>query len=632
MERRLAAILAADVAAYSRLMGEDEAGTMTRLEGLKAEILVPLIAQHHGRVVKLMGDGFLVEFASVVDALTCALAWQEAVEARADQGPQDRALRFRIGVNLGDVMVKDDDLYGDGVNVAARLEGMAEPGAVLVSRTVFNHAKGKVAAAFEDLGERELKNITEPVQVYRVSTASEVAKAPALARTTSRSRLPHIAAAAVLFVVAAGGALWLTTPWAPREEPAAVADMAFPLPDKPSVAVLPFANLSDDASQDYFADGITEDLTTHLSRYRELFVIARNSSFVYKGKPVDVKQVGRELGVAFVVEGSIRREGDNLRINAQLIDARTGDHVWAEQFDRELTDVFAVQKEITRAIAGRLAPEVLKVQARDAGEKPTEDWHSWDLYLQAMAAEATYTPENMREALRLAEKAIEQDPRFAAPYVVIARAKGVQYFFGWSDDRERTLDEAIESAKSAIRLDEDDAKAYAALGYIYRFNRDETESIANLERAVALNANDANIRLQFAHVLDWFRQQERALPQILEAIRLSPRDPRLQMMFFYKAHILFHLHDYERSLEAAKDMSSALTSDIWRAFYHKIRAANLAQLGRAEEARAEIDKALAVKPDLSIKTIGRMFNIANNHPDNRKFWLESLRKAGMPEE
>ncbi len=309
MERRLAAILAADVVGYSRLMGQDEEGTLARLEGLKAEILDPLIAQHRGRVVKLMGDGFLVEFASVVDALICALDWQDAVEVRASQVPEDRALRFRIGVNLGDVMVKGDDIYGDGVNVAARLEGMAEPGSVLVSRTVFTHAKGKVPATFEDLGEQELKNIAEPVQVFRVSKGSEDMEIPAVAKVTSRlRRLPVIAATVVLLIVAAGVALW-QRPWEPREEPASLEAMAFPLPDKPSIAVLPFTNLSDDPSQDYFADGMTEDLITDLSKISGLFVIARNSSFSYKGQQVRVRQVAEELGVRYVLEGSVRRAG-----------------------------------------------------------------------------------------------------------------------------------------------------------------------------------------------------------------------------------------------------------------------------------------------------------------------------------
>ncbi len=300
MERRLAAILAADVVGYSRLMGDDEAGTLARLEGLKAEILDPLIAQHHGRVVKLMGDGFLVEFASVVDALTCALVWQDAVESRSEQVSTDRALRFRIGVNLGDVIVKANDLYGEGVNVAARLEELAEPGSVLVSQTVFDHANGKVAAAFDDLGAKAMKNIAEPVRVFRASMTADVTKTISTARRPSKRRQMAIVLVASLLVVAVGTTLWLK-PWAPREEPASVEAMAFPLPDKPSIAVLPFTNMSGDSDQEYFADGMTEDLITDLSKISGLFVIARNSSFSYRGQQVKVRQVAEELGVRYVL-------------------------------------------------------------------------------------------------------------------------------------------------------------------------------------------------------------------------------------------------------------------------------------------------------------------------------------------
>jgi class 3 adenylate cyclase/TolB-like protein len=324
MERRLAAILTADVVGYSRLMGEDEAGTVARLEGLTAEILGPLIEQHSGRIVKLMGDGFLVEFGSVVDSLECAVSWQKAVEARAEQTSEDRAIRFRIGVNIGDVIVKGDDVYGDGVNVAARLEGLAQPGEVLVSRTVADHVKGKIGSGFEDLGERELKNISEPVQVYRVVAQTGAPTTTTAARKkTGLPKVPLIAAGLAVLILAAGAVLWLK-PWAPRIEAASVERMALPLPDKPSVAVLPFDNMSGDAEQDYFSDGMTEDLITDLSKNPELFVIARNSSFAYKGQKVKVHQVAEELGVRYVLEGSVRRAGDQVRINAQLIDATTG--------------------------------------------------------------------------------------------------------------------------------------------------------------------------------------------------------------------------------------------------------------------------------------------------------------------
>ena len=326
MERRLAAILAADVVGYSRLMGEDEAGTLTRLEGLEAELLRPLIAEYGGRVFKHMGDGYLVEFASVVDAVACALSWQEAVEARAAQVAQKRALRFRIGVNLGDVIVKGSDVHGEGVNIAARLEGLAEPGTVYVSRTAVDHAGGRVAAEFHDLGEQRLKNIAAPVQVFRASNSDLMVPAPnrqSVAKSEP-GRWLKVTIAGAVFLILGAGAFYAFKPEEQREEAASVEAMAFPLPDKPSIAVLPFHNISDDKSQVYFADGMTEDLITDLSKISGLFVIARNSSFSYKGQQVKVRQVAEELGVRYVLEGSVRRVGDAVRINAKLIDATHG--------------------------------------------------------------------------------------------------------------------------------------------------------------------------------------------------------------------------------------------------------------------------------------------------------------------
>ena len=336
-----------------------------------------------------------------------------------------------------------------------------------------------------------------------------------------------------------------------------------PLPDKPSIAVLKFDNRSNDPDQDYFVDGLVEDLITNLSLNRELFVISPNSTFVYVDRSVDTIQIGRELGVAYIVRGSVRRAENRVRVSAELVDARTGSTIWSERFDRELTDIFVLQDEISRTIAGRLAPEVIKARVDEIRDAPTESLDAWDLYLQSKAAQAGVTSARQAEAIRLADLAIQRDPDFAAPYALIARAKGVQYFFQWIDYPERTLTEAIESARTAIRLDGNDPAAFGALGYVYRLTGDETRAIGNLERARQLNPNDANIRLELGHTLDWFRQQDRALPEILEAIRLSPRDPRLEMMYFYKAHILFHLRDYEASLGAAREMGGALTNDTW---------------------------------------------------------------------
>ena len=527
MERRLAAIFSADVVGYSRLMGADEAGTLARMQGLKAEILDPLIAQHHGRVVKLMGDGFLIEFASVVDALTCALAWQQAVEARADQVSQDRALRFRIGVNLGDVMVEADDIYGDGVNVAARLEGIAQPGTVLVSRTVFNHTNGKVAAAFEDLGEQALKNIAEPVRVFRVSMASEVAKTPTPATDKSRSRrLSVIAAALALLVVAVGAALWLR-PWAPREELASVAAMAFPLPDKPSIAVLPFNNMSGDQSQEYFTDGMTEDLITDLSKISGLFVIARNSSFSYKGQQVKVRQVAEELGVRYVLEGSVRRAGNEVRINTQLIDATTGAHVWAERYDGSLADVFALQDKVTREIVGALAVMLTdKEEARQA-QHDTDDLEAYDAFLQGWSRYKLGTPSDLARAIPYFDEAIRLDPNYAQVHAALAAVYWDAFENDWAFDLDmpsfRAESRANEHLEEALKAPTPlahalQARMFAALGF-------PGEAVVEAEKAVALDENDATALAGLANALVLAERPEEGMEFIRKAMRLDPHHP-----------------------------------------------------------------------------------------------------------
>jgi len=371
VQRRLAAILAADVVGYSRLMGEDEAGTLAQLKAHRKELLEPKITEHGGHIVKLMGDGVLVEFPSVVEAVQCAVEVQNGMAVRNASVPDDRRITFRIGVNLGDVIVEGDDIYGDGVNVAARLEGLAEPGGICVSRTVFNHVTKKVDLGFEDLGEQEVKNIPEPLRVYRVELAQ-----------TEAPRLGSVAAA----------------------------EQTLTLPDKPSIAVLPFDNMSGDPEQEYFADGMAEDIITALSRMPWFFVIARNSSFTYKGHAVDVKQVAHELGVQYVLEGSVRKGGSRIRITAQLIDAMTGKHVWAERYDREIVDIFAVQDEVTEAIVGAVAPEFLSVEAKRAQRKDPGLLDAWECVVRGRALVWRMGHEEVAEARKLFERAIQLAP------------------------------------------------------------------------------------------------------------------------------------------------------------------------------------------------------------------------------
>jgi len=626
---KLAVILHADIVGSTSLVHEDEQLAHQRIQDTFRRF-GDTISKHSGQVRELRGDALLAEFERASDAVTAALAFQaDQVHYNAQFNDRLRPVA-RVGIAMGEVVVADKTITGAGVVLAQRLEQLSEPGGVVVQGAAYETIPGRFPFEFVNLGEHQAKGFNEPVRVFSANLkAGTELPAPEPATQITRNALIIFVSLAVVFATIAF--LWVK-PWEVREGSTSLEQIVSPIGNKPSVAVLAFDNLSGDPEQEYFSDGLTQDLITKLSLNRELFVIARNSTFVYKGKAIDVKRIGRELSVAFVVEGSVRREKNRVRINAQLIDAQSGNHVWAEQFDREFNDVFAIQDEIARSIAGRLAPEIAKAGVEQSRQKPTEDLDAWDLYLQSSAALAGFNRESLDQAIRLAETAINRDSKFAAPHIVIARSKGWQYFFRWTDNPEMTLVEAIESARTAINLDSNDASGYAALGYLHRFSRNETVAVANLQKAVELNPNDASIRLEYAHMLDWFRLQERALPQILEAIKLSPRDPRLQMMFFFKAHILFHLGKFEASLDASGEMSSSLTSKPWEINYHLVRAANLAELGRKSEAASEISEAIKLNPKLSLAFIKNLFGIANNHPDNRKAWLEGLRKAGMPEE
>jgi adenylate cyclase len=595
MERRLAAILAADVVGYSRLMGRDEAGTLSSFEGLKAEILDPLIAQHRGRVVKLMGDGFLVEFASVVDALACALAWQDAVEDRASQVSEDQAFRFRIGVNLGDVMVRGDDLFGDGVNVAARLESLAEPGSVLVSGTVFDHAKGKMPATFEDLGEQELKNIVEPVQVYRVTTESEIARTSAAATPAPKSkRLPVIVICAALLVMAASAALWLR-PWEVREQPAPVEATAFPLPDKPSIAVLPFANLSDDPNQEYFVDGMTEDLITDLAKIKSLFVIARNTVFTYKGKTVVVPDVARELGIRYVLEGSVRRVGDAVRINAQLIDGASGAHVWAERYDGTLADIFALQDEVTTEIVAQLQITLTPDEQDRQNRKDTDNPDAHDAYLKGWQLYRRHTPEDFVAAIPHLERAVELDPDYGQAWATLASVNWITYrkgiawslivnphsidYNGWQETRDKAGKYLEQAMRNPTPL------AHQVESQLWWDFRQFDKALVEAEQAVTLDPNDPAGHLAMAWALIFAGRAEAAISFAENAIRLDPYFPANYRFAIGTAQLML-----ERYTAAETTLKSAFELNPGEMNILAPLAVAYAQLGQKEEARAALQK------------------------------------------
>lgn len=401
--------------------------------------------------------------------------------------------------------------------------------------------------------------------------------------------------------------------------------------EKPSIAVVQFDDLSGDPSARYFVEGLTDELIGRLSRNRDLFVVSSATMFSYADETDTALEIARDLGVSYVVRGSVRREEERVRVNGELVDVETNETIWAEAFEYELNDIFFVQEEISQAISGRLLPEIYQSDSLQGLDKPTDDLGAWDLYLRGRVRQAVFSKEAQEDALRFANEALTRDPEFAAAHSLKARALGTIFFFQWSDAPQDTLVAATEAAKRAIELDDQDAQAYAALGYIYRFTGEAEPAIANLERAVTLNPNNARIRLELAHTYDWFRMQNKALPHIEMALKLSPRDPMLQNMYFYQGHILFHLGRYEDALEAARQLGAVATSNTWRVFYHLLRAANLNELGRSEEAQKAVDAALKINPKLSITAMQRQFAGSKNDPENRRIWLTSLRDAGLPE-
>jgi TolB-like protein len=484
MERRLAAILAADVVGYSRLMEQDEAGTFERLRERRRQLVEPAVERRRGRIFKLMGDGLLAEFGSVVDALECATAIQKSMnEANAALQPEQRIL-MRVGVHVGEVIVEGEDRHGDAVNIAARLQQLAEPGEVSVSRQVAEHARQNSAFAFEPCGERRLKNIAGPVAVYRVHAGDG----------SSRTS-------------AAAGA------------------------DRPSIAVLPFDNMSGDREQDYFADGIVEEIITALSRMRSLFVIARNSSFTYKGRSVDVKQVGRELGVRYVLEGSVRKAGAKVRITGQLIDAETGAHLWADRFDGALEDIFDLQDQVTARVVSAIAPRLEQAEIERAKRKPTENLDAYDYYLRGMAAVHLWTREGNEEALAMFGRAIELDPGFAAAYGMAARCYSQRLGSGWMVDRAKETAEAERLARRAAALGRDDAVALCTSGLALALVAGDIDTGAELiERALALNPNLASAWAFSAWVRIWGGDPEGGLERAGRAMQMSPHDPHMSNM------------------------------------------------------------------------------------------------------
>jgi adenylate cyclase len=494
MERKLVAILAADVVGYSRLMERDEADTFQRLRAHRKELFEPEIEKHHGRVFKLMGDGLLAEFGSVVDAVECAVLVQREMAQRNDGLPGDRRIDVRIGINLGDVIVEADDIHGDGVNIAARLQGLAKPGGIVLSSQAYDQVKHKVAVDYESLGEQAIKNIAEPVRIYRVLTALDaVGKTVGIVSSRKRSWRWQGIAATLVVLAAAGTAAWLR-PWEPKPEMASVERAALPLPDKPSLAVLPFANMSGDPQQEYFADGMTDDLITDLSQISGLFVIARNSSFAYEGKAVDVRAISRELGVRYVLEGSIQRSADRIRINAQLIDATTGGHQWAERFEGSPADIFALQDRVTSRIADALALRLTAPEQQSVAQQETKVPEAYDALLRGWELYRRTTPEDYAKAVSHFEESIRQDQSYARAYAALALIYMRSYQRGWTESLGITRNEAYGRAKRYLDMANEQhttSTSRQVAGLMFTSNSRYDAAIAAFDDAITRDPGDS---------------------------------------------------------------------------------------------------------------------------------------------
>jgi TolB-like protein/class 3 adenylate cyclase/cytochrome c-type biogenesis protein CcmH/NrfG len=613
MDRKLAAIMAVDVVGYSRLIGADEAGTLARVKAHRVELAEPLITEYHGRVVKLTGDGALVEFASAVDAVECAVAIQSGMAEREAAEPEERRIRYRIGINVGDIVLEDGDIFGDGVNVAARLEGLAEPGGICIARNVYNQVKGKLDLTFEPMGEHRVKNIAEPVTVYRVLPdpgATAKTRPMAIARALRRYR-PAAIAAAVFLLLVAGATGWYSY-WRPDE----------PLPsDQPSIAVLPFDNLGGDESTGRLADGITEDIITDLARFRGLIVIARNSTLPYKDKPVDVRQIGEDLNVRFVLEGSIQRQADRVRVTAQLIDAAAGAHVWSERWDRPAQNVFAVQTELAESVANRIGGYgLVAATSRElAKRKRPENLTAYDLYLLGSEAKHRQTEASLQEAIRLYHKALDLDPHFARAWTGLSWAYRLSSDF--ASDETALRQKALDAARRALQLDPMDAEAHVALADAVGMMGNLPQAEVELERALQLNPNADIVLSLYAAWASSLGEPQKGAEAAEKFIRMDPNYPTWATGML--SYAFFHADRYEDCLQMlAQRPDETMAPDQFIS-----KAGSLAALGRAAEAKAVVTKALARFPDISIEDQISRPDFADHE---RQRYIETMRKAGFP--
>ena len=582
IDRRLAAILAADIAGYSKLMSFDEEGTLRRLKAHRKELIDPKIDEHRGRIVKTTGDGMLVEFGSVVDAVRCAVDIQRGMTERNSGLPNEARIEFRIGINVGDIISDDNDIFGDGVNVAARLEALADPGGIDISRNVHDQVRDKLSFDFEDLGEQTVKNIARPIGVYRIDLSVNTGPAVAAAH-------------------------------APTTESAS---------SRPSIAVLPFANMSGDSEQEYFADGISEEIITALSRLHWFFVIARNSSFAYKGKAIDLKRVAHELGVRYVLEGSVRKGGNRVRITAQLIDAVTGNHIWADRYDGELTDVFALQDEITEKVVAAIEPKLVEAEGIRSQNRSPEELGAWDMVVHANFLFWRLTKTEIEAAINILRQTVERYPDYGPAQSILAFGLMISGYLGWSALGAQ-LQEASRLAARAAELDDGDPWAHLALGFVAFVRRQTSVAVAEFRRALDLNPNFAAAHGYLGWALAFDGQSEEAAKHLGEAVHLSPHDP--QNAIFNTGLAVTHYLS-ERYAKAVEYSNKSLQQRSAFTAGHRIHVASLAQNGQIDEAREALATLREMHSDLSIAWIEK--NVPYTAGPMAKF-LEGMRKAGL---
>jgi adenylate cyclase len=618
--RKLSAILSADVKGYSRLMGEDELATVQTLKKYR-EVMTSLIEQYRGRVVDSPGDNMLAEFGSVVDAVESAVEIQKELETRNAELPENRRMLFRIGINLGDVIEEDERIYGDGVNIAARVEGLAEGGEICISSKAYEEVRNKLSLGYEYLGEHSVKNISGPVRVYRVLTEPEAAGTVVGEKRPRLKRWQWTALAGVVALAAAALAIWNFYFRHPPVEVAAVEKMAFPLPEKPSIAVLPFVNMSGDPEQEYFCDGITEQIITALSTTPKLFVTARNSTFTYKGKAVKVQQVAEELGVQYVLEGSVQKAEDKVRISAQLVDALTGHHLWAEYYDRDLKDIFALQDEITMNVITALRVKLTEGEQARVLSRGTDNLGAYLKLLQARELVFRFNKDDNALARLILEEVIALDPEYAYAYVTLAGTHMMDVWLKSSKSPQESFSRAIELAQKGLALDESISNTHSVLGLLYGMTGQHEKAIAECERAVELGPNDEMAHRRLGMALSNVGRHEEALPLYEKAIRLNPF-PQSTTHFHLGLAYLF-TGRCEEAIAACKKATQTGPNNL---LAHVFLTAVYGSCGRVEEALSTAAEVLRIGPTFSVEDYARHLKLRE---EDKELIIAGLRKAGL---